>query len=66
MHLSVAFSMHSQAFAAASRALEEKPPVLMDTPRSPIYGHSPKVGRWIVTLTGLGPASAKLMLGLCF
>ena len=34
MHLSVAFAMHSQAFAAASKALEERPPVLLDTPRS--------------------------------
>ena len=41
LHLSVAFSMHSQAFAAASRALEEKPPVLLETPRS--NQHTPKV-----------------------
>ena len=41
LHLSVAFSMHSQAFAAASRALEERPPVLLETPRS--NQHTPKV-----------------------
>ena len=40
-HLSAAFRMHSDAYAAAARALEAPPPMMLNTPRS--NQHTPKV-----------------------
>ena len=40
-HLSAAFRMHSDAYAAAAKALESPPPLMLSTPRS--NQHTPKV-----------------------